>query len=145
MRKPKFKYTGPGCDRRHYINESDVTALLSRMPEETWRRLRAVHFNDSSLGVRILGHVERGHREISICALPPRVSLTRFLVKGQTCEEFGARRGAQWPHLAIRRFLLYLNPPKNTPSIALAWMEMNSASWALRPRLNVVTKLADTL
>jgi hypothetical protein len=27
----------------------------------------------------------------------------------------------------------YLNPPKNTPSIALAWMEMNSASWALRP------------
>jgi hypothetical protein len=30
---------------------------------------------------------------------------------------------------------VYLNPPKNTPSIAPAWMEMNLASWALRPRL----------
>jgi hypothetical protein len=31
--------------------------------------------------------------------------------------------------------LSYLNPPKNTPSIAPAWMEMNLASWAFRPRL----------
>ena len=107
MRKIKFKYTKPGGDRRHYIDESNVSTLLNRMPEETWERLRAVHFNDYGFGVRILGYVQRGHREISICALPPRVSLTRFLVKGQTCEEFGARRGAQWPHLAIRRFLLY--------------------------------------
>src|SRR5262245_59072059 len=29
----------------------------------------------------------------------------------------------------------YLNPRKNTPSIAQAWMEMNFASWAFRPRL----------
>jgi len=35
---------------------------------------------------------------------------------------------------------IYLNPPKNTPSTAPAWMEMNLASWALRPRLTVVTK-----
>jgi len=35
---------------------------------------------------------------------------------------------------------LYLNPPKNTPSTAPAWMEMNLASWALRPGLTVVTK-----
>ena len=34
---------------------------------------------------------------------------------------------------------LYLNPRKNTPSIASAWMEMNFASWALRPRLTLVT------
>jgi hypothetical protein len=36
--------------------------------------------------------------------------------------------------------VLYLNPRKNTPSVAPAWMEMNFASWALRPRLSVITK-----
>jgi hypothetical protein len=35
------------------------------------------------------------------------MSFTGFLVKGQTPEMFGARRGTQWPLLAIRRFLLY--------------------------------------
>jgi hypothetical protein len=107
MPKVKFSYTTPGGDRRHYLNEEDVLIVLSRLPEETWQRLRAVHFNDRGFGVRTLGYVNRGRREIAICALPPRLSLTRFLVKGQTCEEFGAKRGAQWPHLAIRRFLLY--------------------------------------
>jgi len=42
-----------------------------------------------------------------MCALPPRMSLARFLVKGQSPSQFGARRGTQWPTLAIRRFLLY--------------------------------------
>jgi hypothetical protein len=107
MRKLKFTHTYPGGDRRHYLDETNISVLLNRMPEDTWQRLRAVHFNDCSLGVRMLGYVEQGRREISICALPPRLSLTGFLVKGQTCEEFGAKRGAQWPHLAIRRFLLY--------------------------------------
>jgi hypothetical protein len=107
LRNLKFNYRDPGCDRRHYVTEEDVLILLSRLPEETWQRLRAVHFDDRSRGVRMLGYVQRGRREISICALPPRVSLTRFLVKGQTCEEFGARRGTQWPRLAVRRFMLY--------------------------------------
>jgi hypothetical protein len=35
------------------------------------------------------------------------MSLTRFLTNGQTPEQFGARRGRQWPALAIRRFMLY--------------------------------------
>jgi tetratricopeptide (TPR) repeat protein len=35
------------------------------------------------------------------------MSLTRFLVNGQTPKQFGARRGEQWPALAIRRFMLY--------------------------------------
>jgi hypothetical protein len=35
------------------------------------------------------------------------MSLTRFLVRGQTPERFGARRGSQWSTPAIRRFLLY--------------------------------------
>jgi hypothetical protein len=107
MKRLRFKYDETACDRRHYINEDDVLVVLSRLPEDTWNRLRAVHFNDRSFGVRMLGSVRHGRREISICALPPHVSLTRFLVKGQSCEEFGAKRGAQWPHLAVRRFLLY--------------------------------------
>jgi hypothetical protein len=107
MREPKFTYSALQSDRRHYITKDDVLVVLNRLPIETWQRLRAVHFTDRSFGVRVLGYVHRGHREISICALPPRVSLTRFLVKGQSCEEFGAKRGQQWPHLAIRRFMLY--------------------------------------
>jgi hypothetical protein len=35
------------------------------------------------------------------------VSLTRFLVRGQSPELFGAVRGSQWPEVAVRRFLLY--------------------------------------
>ena len=35
------------------------------------------------------------------------MSLTRFLVRGQSAKQFGATRGEQWPALAIRRFILY--------------------------------------
>jgi hypothetical protein len=82
---------------------------------ELWSKLRAVHLNDRSRGARILGYVTRGHREIAICALPPRISLTRFLECGtgrngrrsKSPREFGAVRGRQWPRVAVRRFLLY--------------------------------------
>jgi hypothetical protein len=47
-----------------------------------------------------------GFREIAICALPPRVSLSRYLIR-RSPREFGAVRGRQWPELAVRRFLLY--------------------------------------
>jgi hypothetical protein len=114
---PTIKYNTirPGEKRTHYIDGRDVDVLLSRLPHEVWSRLRAVHFNDRSVGCRRLGYVNLGHREIAICALPPRVSLTRFLVRGtlsspqlrQTPAEFGAARGRQWPLLAIRRFMLY--------------------------------------
>jgi hypothetical protein len=104
LEKIKFTFSEAYCDRGHV---QDVLVLLSRLPAETWQRLRAVHFTDHSHGVRVLGYVHQGHREISICALPPRVSLTRFLVKGQSCLMFGAQRGTQWPHLAVRRFMLY--------------------------------------
>lgn len=30
-----------------------------------------------------------------------------MLLKGQTAEQFGAQRGHKWPHLAVRRFMLY--------------------------------------
>jgi len=107
MRKVKFTYSRLGCDRKHYFNEDDVRVVLSRLPAETWSGLRAVHFNDKSRGVRILGYANPREREICICALPPRVSLSRALVRGQYPELFGAVRGKQWPDLAVRRFLLY--------------------------------------
>jgi hypothetical protein len=107
MQKLRFISRNPGCDRRHYITEEDVLVILSRLPAETWQRLHTVHFTDRSRGAHILGYVHRGRREISICALPPRISLTRFLIKGQTCTEFGAERNVQWPLIAVRRFMLY--------------------------------------
>jgi hypothetical protein len=103
----KFSASLPRGDRVHHVNEEDIRVVLSRLPQELWMRLGAVHFNDRSRGARYLGYVNRGRREIALCALPPRISLTRFLVKGQTPEQFGARRGRQWPVQAIRRFLLY--------------------------------------
>ena len=106
MRNIKFSTTIPGGDRLHYLTEEDVMVILSRLPDETWERLRAVHFNDRGCNSR-LGYVNIGHREITICALPPRMSLSAALVKGQSCEQFGAKRGEKWPSLAIRRFLLY--------------------------------------
>lgn len=104
----KFSVARPGGDRIHYINEEDVRILLGRLPTAIWSRLRAVHFNDRSRGARILGYVSRrGRTEIALCALPPRVRLTRALVKGQSPEKFGARSSHTWPALAVRRFMLY--------------------------------------
>jgi len=103
----KFSLSIPGADRIHYVNEEDVRIVLSRLPVELWTRLRSVHFNDRSRGARVLGYVNRGRRDIALCALPPRLSLTRFLMRGQTAEQFGARRGDKWPSLAVRRFMLY--------------------------------------
>jgi tetratricopeptide (TPR) repeat protein len=80
--------------------------LLQRLPRELWSRLKAVHFNDYG-NARRLGYVTRGRREITLCAIPPRIGLSRTLGRGQTPGELGAIRGCQWPPLAIRRFMLY--------------------------------------
>lgn len=103
----KFSISRPGADRIHHVNEEDVRIVLSRIPSSLLHRLSAVHFNDKSRGARILGYVSRGRREIALCALPPRVSLTQALRMGQTPEQFGARRSQKWPVLAVRRFMLY--------------------------------------
>jgi hypothetical protein len=104
----KFSVSPPRGDRIHYVNEEGVRVLLGRMPVSTWSRLRAVHFNDQSHGGRIFGYVtRRGRNEISMCALAPRVGLTRALRLGQTPQQFGARSGRKWPVLAVRRFMLY--------------------------------------
>ena len=107
LSRVKFSVSIPGADRIHHLNEQDVRIVLSRLPFAVWRRLRAVHFNDRSRGARVLGYVNRGRREIALCALPPRMALTRALRRGQTPEQFGSKRGQKWPALAIRRFLLY--------------------------------------
>jgi len=110
MPKLRFLVKPPGCDRRHHIDQRDVEVVLSRLPAQLYERLRAVHFTDGARGRRTLGYVQRARREISICALPPRVSLTSSISRKKqrvTPRRFGALRGAQWTGLAVRRFLLY--------------------------------------
>lgn len=103
----RFSLSKPGANRLHYVNAEDIRIVLGRLPIEVWRRLRAVHFNDRSRGARVFGYVNQGRREIALCALPPRMSLRRMLVKGQTPEQFGAKAGQKWSLLAARRFMLY--------------------------------------
>lgn len=106
--KVRFSTSPPGGDRVYHITPEDVEVVLSRLPEEAYSRLRAVHFNDQARGNRRLGYTTtRGRREIALSALPKRMSFTRFLHRGTSPRHYGARRGAQWPELAIRRFLLY--------------------------------------
>jgi hypothetical protein len=115
MRNIRYSYSRVSEIRRHYIDGDDVDVLLSRLPENVQSRLRAVHFNDRGCGRRRLGYVNGGRREIAICALPPRVSLTKFLDyprfrlhrSTRSPRQFGAIRGRQWPELAVRRFVLY--------------------------------------
>ena len=106
IRPIKFSSSPAHELRRHYLGADDVRVLLERLPGELWSRLRAVHFNDLGRGVKRLAYTSEGRREIAICALPPQVSLSRFLIR-RSPRLFGAIRGRQWPELAVRRFLLY--------------------------------------
>jgi|SRR5579862_1723338 len=115
LQRIRFSVSKVASDREHYLNSDDIRTVLVRLPLALWAQLRAVHFNDQGWGTRTLGYVTRGRREIAICALPPRISLTRVLVCGtgsnghkrKSPTEFGAVRGMQWPRVAVRRFLLY--------------------------------------
>ncbi|MBN1911908.1 MAG: hypothetical protein JW818_19370 [Pirellulales bacterium] len=110
----RYNTIRPGEKRKHYLCQEDIEVLLGRLPEETYQRLRAVHFNDLALGRRVIGYVNRGRREIALCALPPQVSLSACFVRRSargamrvSPEQFGAVRGMQWPETAVRRFMLY--------------------------------------
>jgi len=108
MRRIHFSVIHPNAKRIHFVNETDVTVLLSRLPHELWQRLRGVHFNDRSFGVRRLGYVNRGRHDIALCALPQRLSLNACCRwNALSPSEFGALWGAKWPVLAVRRFMLY--------------------------------------
>lgn len=100
----RFSEMKPGADRVHYVNAEDVRVVLGRLPVELWERLIAVHFNDRSRGGRVLGYVTSGHREIALCALPPRISIW---VGGSSPQVFGAQRNQRWTPLAVRRYMLY--------------------------------------
>ena len=83
--------------------------MLDRVPWPLRVRLRDVFHSRDSNGVRKLGSVRRrGRRDITIYSvLPPRVSLGRYIGRGQSPSEFGAPSRGQWPPWAVRRFLLY--------------------------------------
>jgi len=110
----QFVYHPCATHRRHYVDAESVKVVLSRLPEDLWSRLRKVHFRDDARGRRCPGYVSRrGRREITLCALPIRVSLNKFVLgsrhstRTQFLNMFGAMPGSQWPALAIRRFMLY--------------------------------------
>ncbi len=93
--------------RRHFVDENDVKIVLSRLPENLLSRLKKIHFNDEARGNRCLGYTTtRGRREVTLCALPHRMSLSNS-VGARPPEVYGAKLGSQWPVLAVRRFMLY--------------------------------------
>jgi len=104
----EFRVRLPHGDKRHYVDDDDVSVVLARLPPAAVKRIRGIHFADRARGNRRLGYTTtRGRREIVLCALPPHVSLNRFLAGRQTAGMFGAVAGVQWPCLAVRRFMLY--------------------------------------
>lgn len=109
-KKIKITYKKPGADRIHYVSEEDVLIVLGRIPLPLWEGLREIHFNDQSDRGRVLGYTGNQRRrsfEISLCALPPRYSISELLLRKKSPSIFGAKRGKQWPQIAIRRFILY--------------------------------------
>jgi len=108
MKRVRFSAVPPKGDRIHYVDQTDVEVVLSRLPQDLWGRLRGVHFNDRAFGNRRLGYANYGLRDIALCALPPRVSLSACCrLHRLSTAEFGAEFGRQWPVLAVRRFMLY--------------------------------------
>ena len=92
-----------------YISPADIETAINRIPEEFRKRLRDIITWHRSHGVRRLGFVRRlGRRDINLCVmLPPRLSLGRYLIKGQNAKEFGAPARGQWTPWAVRRYMLY--------------------------------------
>lgn len=91
-----------------YITREDVDVVLGRIPAELRFRLRDVVLWGDSRGVRRLGWVRRGRREITLCAqLPVRLSLRTYMPGRCRAADFGAPERGQWPPWAVRRFLLY--------------------------------------
>ncbi|WP_406698129.1 tetratricopeptide repeat protein [Singulisphaera sp. Ch08] len=107
LRDVGFTHHTPGLNRRHFVTEEEIRVVLTRLPEEVRCRLKWVHLNDRFGRIRTLGYVNRGKREIGLCATPPRISLGGYLTRTQTPGQFGAIPRCQWPTLAIRRFFLY--------------------------------------
>lgn len=85
------------------VSERDVQLILDRLPEESWNRFQIIHFSHPAKGVRWLGYVHRGRKEITVSPLPPGVRRLRFLVRGGG-ERHGAKRGGK---LRAKRDILF--------------------------------------
>ena len=107
----KFTCSQTRAGRIHYLTPDDVRVLLlSRLPEELWDRLRAVHFNDRRGWRRCLaGYVNTGHREIAISAFPASVSCTPYTsrTRGHSPATFGDIAGKTMAAIGRGRYLLY--------------------------------------
>jgi len=107
VRDVTFSFHPVGGDRRFYVDADDVRSVIARLPKRFQRALARVRFDDVGWETYKAGYSKSGSREIALCALPPRVSLTRFLPSSVSPHEFGAVRGSQWPALAVGRYQLY--------------------------------------
>lgn len=108
MRRVHYSILPSRSNRVHVVHPEDVNVVLSRLPARLWQRLRAVHFNDRSFGVRKLGYVTGGRREITLCALPRQLGLSAFCRwYALSPSEFGGAWGGKWSTVAVRRFMLY--------------------------------------
>ena len=93
---------------RQYIEETEIEALLSHLPDATWQDLHRVRFkNGADTGGRLGDVATHPDSEIVIFAQAYRVSLTPYLGRDETPETYGAVDGSRWPVLAIKRFMLY--------------------------------------
>jgi hypothetical protein len=52
LRRIRFSVSKTTGDREHYLSSEDIRTVLRRLPLELWAKLRAIHFNDRSRGVR---------------------------------------------------------------------------------------------
>src|SRR2546423_8662791 len=103
----RFSIATPLGDRVHYLAPEDIEVVLSRLPAALYERLRVIRFNDRSWGAKFITNHQPLTGEITFCALPERISLSRFLRRGESPCHYGAMRGVPWPSLSVRRFLLY--------------------------------------
>jgi tetratricopeptide (TPR) repeat protein len=94
-------------NRNYHVTPDNVKIVLGQLPPETWSRLREVHFRDD-FAQGLLGYANLRSGQLALTALPHRMSFGNYLDR-QECQaaEFGAQLSAQWPQLAIRRFILY--------------------------------------
>ena len=92
IEKIAFSVTELWSDRVFHITPDDIRVVCRGYPMSTGSDSR-LHTSMIQAGLgRTLGYLTRGRREISICALPPRMSLIRYWDKGHTPEELAIRR-----------------------------------------------------
>ena len=95
MSRIKYSYTKPGERRKHYLEGARRRGVARTASFRALVSAPSRPFQRQGGGNRRLGYVNRGRREIAICALPPNVSVSRFLIRHrQSClVRFGGSNG----------------------------------------------------